>query len=314
MIRSVLIRNFESHRKTKLLLSPGVTSIVGDSEHGKSAIIRAVMWLVFNRPTGAEYRSKWGGATSVTVTFNDGHKVTRVKGAGKNEYRITRPDGKVSVFSGFKQDVPERVTQLLRMNQLNFQTQHAPHYLLPPTSPGEVARRMNEVVNLKIIDDTQASINAMLRDNQRALQETEASMEGLRQKKRELSWVRQARESFSELSTLSGRLERVRDEEQRLHKILWEINQLGKESAATIDSKKAGREILALNELGKRMEDLKSKRLQIANLLKEIVSLKANIQASEAELKREEDRFHRSFPERCPLCGSVSGRKRQLPS
>ena len=39
MIKSIQLKNFQSHRDTTLRLSPGVNVIVGDPQNGKTAIL-----------------------------------------------------------------------------------------------------------------------------------------------------------------------------------------------------------------------------------------------------------------------------------
>ena len=90
MIQSLKIINFQSHEDSTLDFVPGVNMILGASDSGKSAIIRALKWLVWNRPNGDAYRSNWGGETSVQAFF-DGFGVERSKDK-ENMYRIFEED------------------------------------------------------------------------------------------------------------------------------------------------------------------------------------------------------------------------------
>ena len=72
MIQSVHIQNFQSHKNSTLEFSPGVNIIVGTSDSGKTAIIRALRWVVWNRPSGDSLRSTWGGKTSVEICLDKG--------------------------------------------------------------------------------------------------------------------------------------------------------------------------------------------------------------------------------------------------
>ena len=49
MIKSVEFQNFQSHKKTILEFVPGVNIIVGLSDAGKSAVMRAIKWCLKNQ-------------------------------------------------------------------------------------------------------------------------------------------------------------------------------------------------------------------------------------------------------------------------
>ena len=92
MIQTGVIRNFQSHKKSILNLSKGVNVIVGKTDSGKSAIIRALRWLFTNTPSGDAFRSWDGGDTKVSATFYDmDKKITRIKG-NKNAYIVETLD------------------------------------------------------------------------------------------------------------------------------------------------------------------------------------------------------------------------------
>ena len=56
-IKSIELQNFQSHVKTIIEpAGPGfLTVITGPSDSGKTAIIRALKWLLYNQPQGAEF-------------------------------------------------------------------------------------------------------------------------------------------------------------------------------------------------------------------------------------------------------------------
>ena len=48
MIKSLHIQNFQSHKKTTLKFHKGINVVIGQSDSGKSAIIRALNWTINN--------------------------------------------------------------------------------------------------------------------------------------------------------------------------------------------------------------------------------------------------------------------------
>lgn len=48
-IKSIIIKNFQSHANTELELCDGVNVILGNSDVGKTAILRALGWIFLDR-------------------------------------------------------------------------------------------------------------------------------------------------------------------------------------------------------------------------------------------------------------------------
>lgn len=167
MIEQLHIENFQSHVDTKLEFDPGVNVIIGRSDSGKTAIIRALNWVCNNKPHGDDFRSHWGGDTVVTISLEDGSRVDRRKtGKTGNDYSLII-DQEVK-FKAFNKDVPDDISKVINMNDLNWQRQLDSPYLLSNTS-GEVASALNHVVKLDVIDSALSNINSMIRETTQLL-------------------------------------------------------------------------------------------------------------------------------------------------
>lgn len=156
MLDEIIIENFQSHKETKLEFVPGVNVIIGASDSGKSAILRALNWAATNRPLGDSFRSEWGGETKVGIRTIDAHKVERIRTASKNEYIL---DGEP--LKAFGTEVPEEVTNILLLDSYNIQSQMDPPFLLSHT-PGEAARMLNKAASIDDIDRVISGISSSL--------------------------------------------------------------------------------------------------------------------------------------------------------
>jgi DNA repair exonuclease SbcCD ATPase subunit len=152
MIKSIRLENFQSHKNTTINFCDGVNAIVGLSDSGKTAILRALRWVVTNKPTGDAFQSYWGGDTSVTIILGDGTAITRKRTKSDNLY--VKDDKE---YRAFGQDVPEDIRKAFDLNDINLQGQMDAPFLLSQ-SPGEVAQILNKVVNLDVIDKAISSI------------------------------------------------------------------------------------------------------------------------------------------------------------
>ena len=156
MIKQLNIFNFQSHKDSTLDFSDHVNVIIGQSDMGKSVIIRAIRWLATNRPSGDSFRSTWGGKTEVELFTDDAH-IIRSKDK-ENEYILGDTH-----FKAFSTDVPKEILDALNLNEINCQYQLDPVFLLSET-PGAVAQHFNEVANLSKIDSSLQNINSWIRE------------------------------------------------------------------------------------------------------------------------------------------------------
>ena len=74
MLKKLEITNFQSHPKSSLEFVPGINVIFGTSRNGKTAIRRALEWVVTNRPSGGRFFSNFAGekgSTKVLLETDD---------------------------------------------------------------------------------------------------------------------------------------------------------------------------------------------------------------------------------------------------
>lgn len=185
MIERIRLQNFQKHADLRLKLDPAVTTLVGRTDAGKSAVIRALRWAALNRPAGDACIKD--GAEDATVTvWVDGHKVQRARGKAGNTYTL---DGEV--FKAFGNDVPGPIAALLNVDDINFQNQHDATFWLA-LSPGEVSRQLNAVVDLGAIDDCLAYLAAAQRKAAATLEVAETRLAAADAKVAELAYIIEA--------------------------------------------------------------------------------------------------------------------------
>lgn len=190
MLKAITIRDFQAHRKLTVPLSDTVTTIVGPSDVGKSAIIRALRWVAFNRPVGTAFIRDGADRAEVTVEC-DGHEIVRGKGKGGNHYII---DG--LALGALGNDVPTRVQEILSLSEENFQAQHDAPFWFSETA-GEVSRRLNAIVQLDIMDCVLAELVSRLRQQRDLLGLIEGRIKAIEEERRGLRYVARVGEVLS---------------------------------------------------------------------------------------------------------------------
>jgi DNA repair protein SbcC/Rad50 len=195
MIKAIDIQNFQSHAHTRCEFHPGVNVIIGSSDAGKTAIIRALRWVIWNRPSGPTVQSHWGGETKVVIETEDAVTITRIK--GKSDSYISHVTGEEDLeFKAFGTSVPQEIIQLLNINEINLQRQLDAPFLLSETS-GNVAKHFNKIAKLDEIDIATSRIKSVITSTTGVLK---YDRETLKSKKEEL-------EKYAHLETAEIRLE-----------------------------------------------------------------------------------------------------------
>jgi len=157
MIKQLKIKNFQSHKDSTFDFDAGLNIIAGQSDSGKSAVIRALNWVITNKPGGDSFCSnfkKKKEKTEVTITLDSGDTVKRIKGGTTNSYFLNDTE-----FKAMGQSVPDEISDIFNINELNNQSQHDSPFLLSE-SAGEVTRKLNKIVNLEVMDKVLSECNS----------------------------------------------------------------------------------------------------------------------------------------------------------
>lgn len=227
MINKLTIKNFQSHKFTELNLSPGVNVIIGSSDTGKSVIIRALNWLLYNNPlvhkqsSIDKFRSHWGGDTKVIAELMNGDEsiiVKRVKTNKDNYYQVG--DEK---FAAIKTEFPEPVKKLLNVSDLNIQQQIDSPFLLDSITSSKVAEYLNQVVNLEIIDTTLTNINQKIRGLTSDINSIETAIDGDTETLDSLNWVELAEADLNALESLELAFDNTVSNELTLKNLISDI-------------------------------------------------------------------------------------------
>lgn len=215
MINKICIRNFQCHADTTLEFSDGFNIITGSSDNGKSAVVRALNWVINNRPTGFSFQKEGcSGNTSVELTLKEG-TVTRTRGSKDNFYKLN--DKK---FQALKGEVPPEISNILAIPEENIQNQFDPHFMLQ-MSPGEVARVINEKApGLKDIDPVLSEANKYVLELSRSIKELDTRILNKEEDIKNLAWTADASKSLKVVKKLHKELLELREDTEYLQQIV----------------------------------------------------------------------------------------------
>lgn len=204
-LKRIVLENFQSHRQTEITLAPTVTVLIGESDQGKSAVVRALRWLFYNKPKGADFLRVGAERCRVAVEFEDGLTIVRERRGRTNRYEIRQPGRDPYVEEGFGREVPAAVQELteihpLKLEGVSFEL-HVAHQLDPPfllkETPAVRARAVGHLSGTHLFDAADKRAARKLNELLRQRRELEDGM----------AKIQAQMEEFSDLPRLESQYE-----------------------------------------------------------------------------------------------------------
>lgn len=319
MLTDVQIENFQSLKDLKLRLGK-FTVVTGATGSGKSAVIRAVRLLAFNA-RGTGYITRGAKACSVQVSAAD-EKLThcaidRHLTRGKDAYLIRQSvplpvrDGLGETGARFTKlggEVPEQVTALLQLSELNFAAQFDRPFLLD-SSGGEIARVLGTLTNVTLLFDAAREANRRRLEIMGDLKHAEANLARLTEAAQRF---RGMRERHAAVSEAEAALEAAQDRVARLDRLRALTARLeGAEEALERATPLQVPSAERLDDLAARLGRIR----QLLRTLDEAVLAEGGAQFAIGEAaKTEQDGYQRLHEAlvaagQCPVCGSAIQRR-----
>ena len=270
MITSLHIQNFQSHPDTKLEFDPGVNVIVGSSDSGKTAIIRALRWAVWNKPLGDAFRSDWGGDTSVTAFLDFGAgSVERFKGKGGDRYAVWK-EGQLdeTKLKAFGTTPPEEVDRLFNIKELNLQSQLDSPFLLSQ-SAGEVARYFNRIARIDQIDSSMQTVERWVRKINQDIASQESQITQHQQTLQEFEYLDKMESEVEVLEDMQSRRDKTARGSQTLETKLKELQQVEEEMEAQILAVRAEQAVGDILALFDRKDTVQTRILALSKVIEE---------------------------------------------
>lgn len=222
MIKSVSIQNFEAHEDTTVEFGEGMNSIVGLSNSGKSALIRAMMVVVDNEWSKEMVRTGYEFCR-VKVETERGW-VEAERGEKVNRWRCKDGDNDIQLFQKVGTSVPELATKILGMGKRdrgngiselpNFQTQLEKHYMLAEVGDKKatsnmIAVMMDNAIGLGGMEDLIKDFSADLLKDRKWLNEKQAEIVDLKTGIVDEKVFQKHEREVAELGRISDEIDRI---------------------------------------------------------------------------------------------------------
>ena len=179
----VILENFQAHKHTQVDFDDGLNIIVGESNNGKTSILRAIMWVVTNQPLGTDFIMAGEDECKVTVCYDDGTSITRGrtrKDTGYYDVYYRDENGTLqrANYRGFTNAVPVEIANVHQMpkvsitkdieTHLNVLSQLDGPFLLTE-SPQVKASAIGRITGTHIIDAAVKEANKTIVGNRKMI-------------------------------------------------------------------------------------------------------------------------------------------------
>jgi exonuclease SbcC len=267
MIKKVILENFQAHEHSIIEFSEGINVICGASDQGKSSVIRAIRWVLENRPSGFAFKREGAkGPTRVTLEFDNG-KIVKTRSETENSYKVYVPGKKPVEFKALRTDVPDEVKTLSQFGPYNIQYQFGSSFLLDD-SPGDVAKKLNNLSGVAIIDDILKETNSRIRAEKAKESATTDLLNDLKKTKAGFRNLKKLEKLVAEMETVNTEIEEYKNYQSILTGHISNLKRL--ESMPVVDTDKADSYI---TEARKKAKDYKDYSDAYNNLRGNIASL-----------------------------------------
>ena len=269
---------------------------MGATDSGKSAIIRALRWLIWNRPVGDAFIHYGEDGVFVNVTTDEIDTIQRAKGPGGNEYRINE-----QIFKAFGNDIPEDVQKILNMDEVNLQQQLDAPFLIS-NSPGEVAAFFNKIAHLDQIDFGTKNIQSEIRKITGKILHGEDQLKILEVQIGKYDFLGDFEAKLVLLESKNTELASLQSQKAAIEGIIEQIEEdeiLLEEYETLIGFEK---DVDAIIELIDEKQALENEHFNLERHLDAIENLDDDIKSADENIQELEKELKEQMPNICPLC------------
>lgn len=222
MIRRLFVRNFQSHKKSELIFHPNVNALIGRTDSGKTALLRAIKWLKDNRPLGTSFVSHWNQdkdgvpvKNTQVLLENDRRTIVRRRNSEFNGYLLSSDNNEEPDSLDAGKDVPSEIEKILNLDSVNVQNQMDAPFLLASSS-AEVARFFNSQIRLDLIDRVLSNAELRRKRIKQDLTREQEKIDAREKQVQALSWLDDAETLLKKAASLEKIVNDCDEIEERL--------------------------------------------------------------------------------------------------
>lgn len=269
-ISKVIVENFQSHEYTEVDFGD-FNGIVGPSDNGKTALIRAIIWVLYNNPSGTSYIRKGENKCQVTILFDDGASIVKTRTAKIHSYDLSEPGKEPIHLEAFGVGPVDEVVAFHRMGFVDLfgekQTLNVCEQLDAPfflgESPATKALIIGRLGNTEVIDKAIKNNAADLREVKAQIKVYKGQLKDVKSELKELKTldkmgkaVEIAKIKLDKIKMLEARTENILQISRKIKDKMEQVNRLEKFVGADEE----------MNKVINTLDELIEKERKLANI------------------------------------------------
>ena len=283
-ITKIELKNFQGHKDSILYPKEGLNALVGASGKGKSSIHRALTWVITNKIAGdrpnlnihnhsIKKETKAGNTTftdntSVSIHLDTDYVITRIKGKD-NKYTIQYPNKTIKELTANGQNVPIEVLEIFNFDYLNIADQ-ADSYFIMFDTPGEIAKKINEIVDLSLGDKLLKGIKSKTREVNSKVKNVTEDIKTLEEQLKEYDNLDSMEKDLDILSALYNTKEELSEKIKSLKEYREVIAEIDNELESIGDVSSELESIQALSILYENLLQLRDKKTLVNSYVNDL--------------------------------------------
>lgn len=302
-------------------LGPNFNAITGPTDSGKSTLLRALVWVFYNKPSGKGIlrSNPSDGETVVSITTSSGVEVSRVRNSSVNGYILNG-----TTYTAVGNNVPEPIQDALgirlaelgpkNFEQLNVSRQLDGPFMLSDTG-GNASKILGNLSGISTLDVAIASCKADISAFKRDIESAQKSEAAYLVTIKEFENIDEERETLDHCRDLLARAEETSARKESLLKLqeqMVSLNgiQTGVDAKLRCLSERNGKVEGTLARARTYQEALRAAiqtKTDMDGLNEDSKNIKATLKMQVAHLALLEKQKHGILVTagKCPTCGAV---------
>ena len=299
-ITSVTLKNFQAHKDTTVQFDRGLNIIVGESNNGKTSILRGILWAIDNQPLGNDFIMAGENDCSVTINFSDGTYIKRgrtVKNTGYYEIRYIDDNGKYidQTYRGFTNAVPVEVANVHQMPKVNITKDIETHLnvlsqldgpFLLTESPLVKASAIGRITGTHVIDAAIKESNKTIQSNRKLVKSYSEDLQQKENERKQLPDIKSMETFTKKYAYIVKYITKLNDSVIKLNADLQQISQYQQQMIQEKEKCERLKKVAALLPIIQTAKDKFNKVIFLHGKLTKYQELSLQIEQNQISIER----------------------------
>lgn len=299
-ITSVTLKNFQAHKDTTVQFDKGLNIIVGESNNGKTSILRGILWAIDNQPLGNDFIMAGENDCSVTINFSDGTYIKRgrtVKNTGYYEIRYIDDNGKYidQTYRGFTNAVPVEVANVHQMPKVNITKDIETHLnvlsqldgpFLLTESPLVKASAIGRITGTHVIDAAIKESNKTIQSNRKLVKSYSEDLQQKENERKQLPDIKSMEAFTKKYAYIVKYITKLNDSVIKLNADLQQISQYQQQMIQEKEKCERLKKVAALLPIIQTAKDKFNKVIFLHGKLTKYQELSLQIEQNQISIER----------------------------